>query len=295
MSPIKASEMKIDVSKQDKSGCFQTDLSKAQIKENILKDDDVHSKIQEKFILLHQKLEEDVQKQAAKMDDDITPLITSGLSEQNVQAIRKEYLKDKSKRDIDLIDQLVKKLSFFARFNKDIRINLLKISDLTHYKPATVIFTQEESGDNMYVILRGSVSIEKKAKEFGNQSITVNSLYDGRQFGELSLISSIQSNNQVNARAATCVASEPSEILHIPKVEYNKIILSQLRHDMESKITFLSQLPLFKGLDPILLIPLASNIETTVFDYDEVIIKKGEQPKGLYIIMKGHAAALTEG
>ncbi|CAG9310329.1 unnamed protein product [Blepharisma stoltei] len=294
-SPIKVPESQAELLKEDASGCFHNDLSFSQIKENILRNHEIHNKIQEKFSLLQIKLEEDAKKQVAKLNDDFLPLLTSGLSEQNIQSIKKEYLKEKSKRNFEEIDQIIRNLKFFARFSKEVRISLLKISELHHYHSGMVIFKQGDQGDMMYVIVRGSVSIEKTTEEFGNQNIVVNSLYDGSQFGELALINSIRSEGQVNERLATVITSEPSELISIPKLEYNRILLNQLKSNMEAKIMFLSKLPLFKGVDPIFLIPLASNIEPVTYDFNEVILEKGEQPKGLYIIMKGNAAVITEG
>lgn len=43
------------------------------------------------------------------------------------------------------------------------------------------------------------------------------------------------------------------------------------------------------------LLPLASNLETITYNLNDIIIKKGEKPPGLFIILEGHCIVVTEG
>ncbi|CAG9321215.1 unnamed protein product [Blepharisma stoltei] len=274
---------------------IQEDLSPAQVKENILKSFDVHKKINEKLQTIKAKIDEDIAKQEIFFNKEGEGLETSLLTQQDLLFIHLEFKKDKTRRNYEKIDTATKKLSFFQKFSKEVRISLLKIANFVEFRPGEIVFRQGDSGDMMYVILNGSISIEKKSSEFGNKEIVVNSLYDGKQFGELALISALRPGDYSSKRMATCVCSEISKMLQISKVEYNKIILTQLRADIEKKLSFLERLPLFAGLDPALLIPIASDVEITSYDFDEVVLDKGDPPKGLYLVMSGHAIAFTEG
>lgn len=274
---------------------MQEDLSSAQKKENVLKDVDIHKKISEKLKIIKTKIEEDIASQQLEINKQPNNLESHNLTIQELDLVISEYKKPPDKRNYEKIDKASQKLPFFKKFGKTVRYHLMRIASYTEYKTAEVIFRQGEMGEMMYIILRGSVSIEKIASEFGNKEIVVNSLYDGKPFGELALISSLRSGNYPVNRMATIITSEACKLLEIPKVEFNKVVMTELRDEIEIKLRFLEQSKLFKDLDPVHLIPLASDVEVQHFACDEVILEKGEKPKGLYMIMKGHAVAFTEG
>jgi CRP-like cAMP-binding protein len=219
----------------------------------------------------------------------------SKITEYSIQFIKKQFLKPEDSRDYQLLDSIFKKLTFFQRFPYHVRVSLLKKAMLECYENGTVIFKQGDTGDNMFVIVRGCVAIKKKSKDISEDEIYVNSLYDGAQFGELALIRNQSTDTNHTLRRATCVAAEDTVVLAIPKVEYHEILLKELHHDIESKIQFFAELPLFKGFDVMDLIPLATTLEATTYKHNDIILPKGQQPNGLYLICSGHCTAYTEG
>ncbi|MEW5692424.1 MAG: cyclic nucleotide-binding domain-containing protein [Candidatus Hydrogenedentota bacterium] len=95
------------------------------------------------------------------------------------------------------------------------------------YKRGSVIFLENEIGDEMYLILEGTVQISKQYKEYefirdaklkiGSDVQVLANLTKGDFFGEMALI-----NNE--PRAATAVAIEDVKLIVIKRDLFEKII-----------------------------------------------------------------------
>jgi len=190
-----------------------------------------------------------------------------------------------SSEESTLLD-LLAPLRFFARFQREVRAQLLAISEYRHSVPGATIFTQGETGTIMYVLLYGSVLVQKSSPDLGDTPLTISTLYDGDSFGELSLFQ-MQGERGSTARAVTCVAAEACDLLAIPKLCFHNIIMQQVETAIEAKIKFLLSLNLFAGVERVNLVPLATNLEPVKFQFDEVLVQKGEKPKGMHIIISG--------
>ena len=217
------------------------------------------------------------------------------LTQEELREVNIEFCKPTEERNYEKIDSICLKLGFFQKFQPHIREKIYRMCDIKFYNPGEAIFNQGEVGENMYVIIRGAVTIKKEGKEFGGQNIVVNSIYDGRQFGELALLNAMNPSKSSNERTASCIACEKSHLLCMPKVNYSEILLLSNKKDLDEKIEFFLSLPFFIGIQRSYLMALASNIEKISYKLNDVILDKGELPKGLYIISKGHAILYTEG
>ena len=228
--------------------------------------------------------------------DEIHPskIETIKINTQNLNFIASQYEKRPFERNYSKIDEILATLTFFAKFSPNIRTLFYKSSGFYHYLAGTIIFNQGDVGDHMYIIIKGSVSIEKKNSDLRNSPIVVNSLYDGNHFGDLALNWN-QTSDLVNIRAATCVCSEDSYFFSISKRDYQKILMDVYREEIAKKIEFFATLNLFKGIPSSFLMNLATNIEAKTFGVDEIVIRQGEFPKGLYIIYSGQAGLYTQG
>jgi CRP-like cAMP-binding protein len=65
---------------------------------------------------------------------------------------------------------------------------IFRHADFKEIEKGTTIFREGEVGDLTYIILSGTVSVYKYSEEFGGRELVVNTLGDGQQFGELSII-----------------------------------------------------------------------------------------------------------
>lgn len=142
----------------------------------------------------------------------------------------------------------------------------------------------------MYVIIQGSITIEKNSSDFGGLTAVVGSLYDGDQFGEVALLSSA---NEI--RTASCLAAEDCTLLGITRDNYLSIVYNNIDNSISEKVEFLSKIPLFACEATHMLVPLASNLTPITYGINETILAQGARPEGLYIILKGQCVLYKEG
>lgn len=221
-------------------------------------------------------------------------LESSYVTHKEITIIISEYQKPEPQRDYFLLDSILIKNTFFSRFSPDVRMKLMKISSPHIFKSGKSIMTDQSKSQDMFAIIRGAIVIEKISEECGNTIIQVASLYDGRSFGELSLVPN-NSPNPNTFNPIKCKATESTLVFALPKIEYNNILLSQLENSLDKKIQVLTETTIFKNINFLSLIPFATNIDIVNYENNEFIIQKGQKPQGVYIIAKGFAMAVTEG
>ena len=281
-----------------KKGSFmQEDLEDEEKLRYLQFDVEQEEQVQKKF----SEVQAVVQKEADKLssatslieDVQLERTINGRLTQQALMAIREIFAKDRDQQAEQRLLNILSPLKFFTRFQPEVRLRLFSISHHRRFSPGDVIFSQGEIGELMYIILYGSVNIQKQASDFGEKPLTIGTLYDGDSFGEASvLLMKVKKGSTV--RAFSCVAAEECDLLALPKVTYQMIIMQQVETTIEGKLGFLAGLTVFEGIQRVSLVPLATNVEPKQFKFNEVVIRKGDCPSGLHIIMKGICKVYSE-
>lgn len=215
------------------------------------------------------------------------------LSTNSIRFILLEFEKPVEERDYNGLIKRFKKLPFFTKFPKDIQRMLIEIAEVIKYEIGDVIIKQGDVGECMFVILKGSVNIHRKAPEYHNLEIIVNSIYDGEAFGELALLSDPKETNM--RRTASCVAAETTLVVSISKQNYCSIILKKMHNNVIERIQFIKDLPLFRSQNWLSLIPFAASLEPKIFPLGEIVLEQGQVPEGMYILYKGQCKVYWEG
>ena len=215
------------------------------------------------------------------------------LSINSINFILQEFNKPAEDRDYIGLLKRFKKLPFFSKYNKDIQKLLIRSAVIIDYKIGDVIIKQGDIGECMFVILKGSVNIHRKAPEYHGLEIIVNSLYDGDAFGELALLNNPEESDI--RRTASCVAAETTTVVSISKENYCNIILNRMHINIIEKIQFIRSLKLFSNEPWVSLIPFAASLEPRKFSVGDVVVEQGSIPKGMYLLYKGQCKVYWEG
>lgn len=204
----------------------------------------------------------------------------------------------------DEVDKLLVKLKFFARYPYETRRKLIQgcgASQLQIYETGDIIFRQGDDSAQFYVMLRGSAKAILIKKEYGFIPFVVNTFYDGKEFGEVTLyqVSDRLTPEQVqelNRQKYTCEAMERTFVLALDKEHTVELMNRGLRSSalFEDRISFLSKIDLFEGIDLHVLLPLANNLEVRKFKLGEYILREGQEPKGLFIVTRGQLRVGSE-
>ena len=193
------------------------------------------------------------------------------LTTKEIERVKKEF--QSILPNYDILDDCMKSLKFFSRFDKKTRMDLIRKSNFQEFAQNQIIFNQGDFGNYMYVILKGAINIRRirTTKDHIIQNIVVNTLYDGDIFGELAMmgttqkkeknIMEINKNNGGNEeideqladkeyiertkRMATTQAAENTYVLAISRTYFKKILLSSTQKELDDKLNFLMGIPGF--------------------------------------------------
>ena len=87
--------------------------------------------------------------------------------------------------------------------------------------PGEILFNQGEASESFYLIRRGTMGIKKFV---GDGEEIIASFGTGSHFGELAMLTR---NSDIEKRSATAQAIEPSTVLAIPYLSFQKFLKSQ--------------------------------------------------------------------
>lgn len=196
------------------------------------------------------------------------------LTQSEIEFIKRQFeLKELSGHAFDIlgVDSILKGLFFFRKFNQSVRMVFLSMSKLVSFKRGETVFQSGDSGESMFVILRGSVNVivpRKKTK--GNRVVAC--LYDGSSFGEYSILglrsgvelglygvleegnSPLRKNSQKEEseardertkRSATVEVLESAEMLMLDRSAFKRVLMSLMQSDLDDKLHVLMFLPYF--------------------------------------------------
>ena len=282
-----------DSIKNEQPGLYQRDLS---ISNNQNKEFEIEEKLdekEEKMRKIKRKATEYFEKVVANTDLLKFGLDTFGINEQDLKFLIDEFSLIPDFRNMEKIDHILIKLEFFQKYGQEIRHPIYSFSAIKRFEPNTTVFNQGDIGDNLYIIIQGSVNVMKSSEDFRNHSVVVTSIYSGQHFGDVALLNSLKSN-PFSSRTATIITSECCYFLVVPKLEYQALLLSLQLTTLQEKTLFLSELKFFEGVDPSLLIPLACNLHEEGFGVKDAVFHKGFVPTGLIIIYKGQTKMIAE-
>ncbi|XP_018328033.1 cAMP-dependent protein kinase type II regulatory subunit-like [Agrilus planipennis] len=146
-------------------------------------------------------------------------------------------------------------------------------------KSGDVIIKQGEDGDNFYIIEKGVYNVYVTSRP-GERATLIKTYDEKGSFGELSLL-----YNQ--PRYATIIAETEGTLWGMERMAFKRIVLkaTYLKRKMYEK--FLADVPLLQKLSQYDLMNLADALVPMTFKPNDIIIKEGDKPDGMYFVEEG--------
>jgi CRP-like cAMP-binding protein len=130
-------------------------------------------------------------------------------------------------KDVAAIEQTLGNVTLFSHLSARQRARLARFATTRDYKQGATIVRQGDTSMSLYVILSGSVRVNRES-EGGGGTVEVEQLGHGGAFGEMGLIEDMP-------RAATVVAEEPTTCALLAKWDFQ----NELRDDPEIALSLL--------------------------------------------------------
>lgn len=102
-------------------------------------------------------------------------------------------------------EELLARIDLFATLPPETRRRLAEAARHQYYDSGERLVAEGESGDSLFVLARGAVTVTKSGSTIGTTSVTLAVLREGQYFGEMSLLTG-------EPRSATVSADGPVEV-----------------------------------------------------------------------------------
>lgn len=145
--------------------------------------------------------------------------------------------------DCEVLQRATASVKFFRAMSDQSQVlGLCRVMATKSFKNDEHIFDQGDVGTTFYVIYSGSVKVYVNDYKSGKEGVgaCVATLEVGDAFGELALVGN-------GKRAATCVASKPTQLLCIEKDAYDSACAKSYHNKIESRVEFLRNVFLFSS------------------------------------------------
>lgn len=119
----------------------------------------------------------------------------------------------------EAVEEALGQVTLFSRLSERQRARLARFATTRDYKRGATIVRQGDTSMSLYVILSGSVRVDRES-EGGGGAVQVERLGPGGAFGEMGLLDD-------QPRAATVVAEEPTTCALLAKWDFQ----NELRED----------------------------------------------------------------
>ena len=192
---------------------------------------------------------------------------------------------------------LTKNLKIFENIARSIEHqNICGAITLLNFKPNETIIKQGETGDCLYYILHGLVSIQlsiqidtgiQDKNQIVNVEKNIGELKDGDIFGELALLYNIP-------RTATITSLTETSLIKIDKIPFNKYLKNLFEGQLEDQIEFLQICPIFNKLSKDLIIKLGIRANIKKFATGQVILKNDSKCDSIFVIRRGTVKVIKE-
>jgi CRP-like cAMP-binding protein len=166
------------------------------------------------------------------------------------------------------MSELTRQIFFFSGFADEERRRLLAAASLRCCSAGQTVFRQGERGDDMYVILKGAISIWQRDLSFGSEPVLAATLHEGDHFGEplFDLCDDPHSHPDTNTdspqstgprdsnrnlRLFTALCTESSEVLVLPLATVCETVRDIVTVKLKEEIATLRRTDFFKVSEPL--------------------------------------------
>lgn len=137
--------------------------------------------------------------------DNVTALLIRGVADQSDQERESQRA-----QEVNLKLETLKKIPLFRYLTYQELVKILNITFIENCKTGAAIITEGDTGEELYIVLAGKVSVSRAGKDIVD-------LHPGVHFGEMALVDQ-------SPRSATIVAKEDTRLLVIERKNFYRLI-----------------------------------------------------------------------
>lgn len=184
--------------------------------------------------------------------------------------------------ELQFVDRCIFRLKCFEQYTSQVRKQLSKVLHFEEFGKGRVVIRQGHPGYSVYFIVSGCVTVEEEGKDRRPERQVLTELRSGSSFGESSRVGN-------DRRTATVVCKEYSEFLKMDHHDFDYIIRSAQRSDLEIRSRCIREHPILRELDPRHQKLAVDASKIVRFPSNAVILRKFSEPSDMvYFITAGY-------
>ncbi|KAL4426276.1 hypothetical protein ABPG74_018693 [Tetrahymena malaccensis] len=199
---------------------------------------------------------------------------------QKIIRILQKEPKERNNADKKMLKELTKDIAFFQQYQENdyVHDSCCSYMNYESYDKDQAVFEINQIGDKFYIILEGTVGvyIYNESKEM----ICVKQLGKGFSFGELALL-------YESPRMATIICLEKCHFAVLNKKEFLRVLKNFQKENLNKKLLYLQNLPLFQKINQSLLRQIYSKAFDIRTTKGQIIFKQGSAAENFYIVKQG--------
>ncbi|KAL4462909.1 hypothetical protein ABPG72_018800 [Tetrahymena utriculariae] len=199
---------------------------------------------------------------------------------QKIIRILQKEPKERNNADKKMLKELTKDIAFFQQYQENdyVHDSCCSYMNYESYDKDQIVFEINQIGDKFYIILEGIVGvyIYNESKEM----ICVKQLGKGFSFGELALL-------YESPRMATITCLEKCHFAVLNKKEFLRVLKNFQKENLNKKLLYLQNLPLFQKINLSLLRQIYSKAFDIHTSKGQIIFKQGSAAENFYIVKQG--------
>ncbi|CAJ1359649.1 unnamed protein product, partial [Effrenium voratum] len=183
--------------------------------------------------------------------------------------------------------EILANLHFFKRLTQEQTIALVSKAQLVEVEAGGIIYRDGDLLGHLYVVLCGSVAIDRAVEKAGYRRCFVSSYFDGRSFGDG------WDRAGLPVRCTTAVAQEKSLLLRLESGHYREVMREgEAYTDQTAK---LRSVPFLKDCSSHELEALLPMLESCSYHHGFIILEMGQKPNVCHILWDGRCQLLSGG
>jgi cAMP-dependent protein kinase regulator len=192
-----------------------------------------------------------------------------------------------------VLHETISNLPLFSYFSAPTLDKILKTSQIAIVRSGSRLITQGEIGKDLFVLLEGSLLVERSSFDKGRNRLSV--LHPVTIFGEMAIV-------EESERTADVIARERSTVLQIPSLALRHIANeSQSIREIEAFRNaiivnqFFSSAPIFRDLPSDIMEDIAMRSAIRTVRGNEVILRQGDPGRHFFLILRGSVTIEIDG